>query len=264
VAPLDRLVSMEIEQGRPDAVRSIVNARVKADPGSAPLEFLSARVSAAVNDRPAEERQLRRVVELDPSNLRAYGALGQFYYQAGRVDEARQQFHEMAARQDSVGAETMLGILDEMQQRFTDAQRAYERALALDPNAAVAANNLACLELRLGENLDVALQLAQTARAQFPNEPEFADTLGWLYVKRGLPAAAVSPLLDSIRVNPRDASFRYHLALAYLGAGSAKLARVQLDAALALGERFDGLDDARRLAGTLPAVTSDSQTPDGR
>src|SRR5438045_3759599 len=83
------------------------------------------------------------------------------------------------ARRDTkaVMANTLLGIIAEMQNRPVDARSRYERALQLEPKAATAANNLAWLYAESGENLDVALQLAQTAKAGLPDTPEVNDTL---------------------------------------------------------------------------------------
>ena len=36
-----------------------------------------------------------------------------------------------------------------------------------------------------GQNLDVALSLAQIARRGMPNSPSSADTLAWVYYQKG-------------------------------------------------------------------------------
>jgi len=65
----------------------------------------------------------------------------------------------------------MVGTLLIVQNKAADARRSYSRALEIDPNAAVAANNLAWLQAEAGENLDVALNLAQLAKRQLPVRP---------------------------------------------------------------------------------------------
>ncbi len=47
----------------------------------------------------------------------------------------------------------------------------------------------------LGGDLDQALQYARTAKQELPNESGVADTLGWIYYKRGSSRAAL-PLLE--------------------------------------------------------------------
>ena len=80
----------------------------------------------------------------------------------------------------------MLGTILDLQGKKQEAKARYNRALQIDPRAAVAANNLAWIDANTeGANLDVALQLAQTAKAQLPNQHEIDDTLGWIYYKKG-------------------------------------------------------------------------------
>ena len=61
----------------------------------------------------------------------------------------------------------------------------------------MAANNLAWIDATSNGNLDVALQLAQTAKAQLPNRHEVDDTLGWIYYKKGLSSMAIESLNSS-------------------------------------------------------------------
>ena len=56
---------------------------------------------------------------------------------------------------------------------------------------------LATARALLARNLDVALGLAQTAKSQLANDPQVANTLGWVYYKKGLPGLAVPILRDS-------------------------------------------------------------------
>jgi Flp pilus assembly protein TadD len=97
-----------------------------------------------------------------------------------------------------------------------------------------------------GTNLDVALNRAQTAKAALPDDPDVNDTLGWVYVKRGLPALAVAPLEQAIQKKPTEPTYHYHLGLAYLKAGDKDRARPALERALRLSSSFQGAADAKR------------------
>ncbi len=68
-------------------------------------------------------------------------------------------------RASPVGAPTMSGIILQAQGRTPEARSRYERALALDSRAAVAANNLAWLYAEAGENMDRAVKLAERRRS---------------------------------------------------------------------------------------------------
>ena len=58
----------------------------------------------------------------------------------------------------------MVAMLQEAQGKTADAEAGYKRVLAIDPLAAIAANNLAWLYVASERNLDEAMQYAQTAQ----------------------------------------------------------------------------------------------------
>jgi Flp pilus assembly protein TadD len=135
-----------------------------------------------------------------------------------------------------------------MQGKVDAAQAKYEEALAVDPRAAVAANNLAMIYANKGDNLDAAQQLATMAVGLTPNRPELQDTLGWVYFRRELPALAISAFRASIELDPRNPTYHYHLGLALAKNGNPDDARKAVEAALKLKPDFT---DAQRLLQTL-------------
>jgi Flp pilus assembly protein TadD len=169
-----------------------------------------------------------------------------------RLPVAQQQFERIVQRQPkSVSAWTMLAILDEMTGRSAEAEKAYEKALDVDPQAAVASNNLAWLYATTGRNLDVALQLAQTAKSRLPDEPNVSDTLGWIYLKKNLLTQALPALQESVRHVPTNPEFQFHLGIAHARAGHVEAAREALRQALKLNSTFNGADEARRTLSAL-------------
>jgi Flp pilus assembly protein TadD len=145
----------------------------------------------------------------------------------------------------------MVGLIYQMQNDEDQAREAFERVMELDPRAAVAANNLAWMYAEEGNNLDVALQLAQTARAGLPDSAEVNDTLGWVYLKKGQLHLAVSSLREAANLAPGSASIRYRLGVAYARAGDRERAREALTTALKLDPNFDAAVETRRLLATL-------------
>jgi uncharacterized protein HemY len=117
----------------------------------------------------------------------------------------------------------------------------------------VAANNLAWLYLESNRNLDQALQLAQSAHQQSPDEPQFNDTLGWIYVRKNMASAAITPLELSVKKSPDDPMFQYHLGMAYLQTGEWNKAKAALTRALSLKSDFHGAADARKALSTIGA-----------
>jgi Flp pilus assembly protein TadD len=102
------------------------------------------------------------------------------------------------------------------------------------------------MDAQAGTNLDVALNRAQAAKAALPDDPDIDDTLGWVYVKRGLPALAITPLRQAAQRNPSNPVYHYHLGVAYAKSGDATQARASLQQALKLSPSFDGADVARQ------------------
>jgi tetratricopeptide (TPR) repeat protein len=189
----------------------------------------------------------------DASDIDAYMALGRLYVRQQKIDEAIAQFDQVASRQrNAVAPETLIGLLLEGQGKREDAKARYRRALDMDPHAAVAANNLAWIYVDEGGNLDLALQLAQTAKAQLPKRPEVNDTLGWIYQKKGLSSTALPFLQDAVQQAPSNGSYRYHLAVAYAATSQVAQARDALTRALASGLSPADERDAKQLLATLP------------
>jgi Flp pilus assembly protein TadD len=146
----------------------------------------------------------------------------------------------------------MLATVLELQNQIPEAKEHYGRALQLDPRAPVAANNLAWLSARTDGNIDVALQLAQTAKSQMPNRHEVDDTLGWIYYKKGLSTLAITSLKASVARQPDNPTYLLHLGLAYAQNGEKENARQTLEKALRTGNNnFDGAAEARKVLDSL-------------
>ena len=246
------LVALDLLDKKPDAARARAEARLAQAPGSPAALLLAAKTYGAVHDLPKAEESLRKIIQLNPADILAYGMLGQLYYAQRRVGDAIAQFEALVQREPtSVPGHTMLAILLGRQGRIEEAKLRYQRVLAIDPRAAVAANNLAWLYAEKGENLDGALQLAQTAYAQEPDRPQVCDTLGWVYQKKGLPKLAIPPLRQAVDKDPGNPAYPYHLGVAYASAGERDAAREALERSLTVSSSGPDAEQARRLLATL-------------
>jgi Flp pilus assembly protein TadD len=246
------LVALDVTNKQIGAARSKVEGWLAKSPGNAALHLLAARTYAMDRDLVRAEQSLRKVIEIDPAVLEAYSALGQIYMATNRLQEALQEFEEIAKRKPkSIGAHTLIATILQVQNRIPEAQERYRRVLALDARSPVAANNLAWIYAETGGNLDVAVDLALTARAGLPDHAAVSDTLGWIYYKKDRAQQAISPLRNSVAKEPQNPVYHFHLGLAYAKAGEGAKARVALEQALKLKPDFAGADEARR---TLAAV----------
>lgn len=225
---------------------SRVQARLASKP-AAELHVLIARVYAANSQLDLAEGHLRRAIELKPTLLPAYQTLGHLYVRQGKMEQARREFDTLAAQHtDPVAPLTMAGMILQSQGKEHDARKRYAEALARNPRAWVAANNLAWMYVERGENLDLALQYAQAASAAMPDAPEVLDTLGWVYYKKNLPTQAVPPLMRSAEKQPMNPLSHYRLGLAKSQTRDIAGAKAALRRALELQPDFPGADDARR------------------
>ena len=123
----------------------------------------------------------------------------------------------------------MIGMLEDARKNYDAAADDYRKALAQDSNSVIAANNLAWIYAAYGKgNLDEAVKLAQGVVQRNPNIAGFVDTLGWVYYKKNLYAAAAEQLQKAVsldeqaaRENNRapSANYHYHLGMALKAKG---------------------------------------------
>ena len=249
---LQALGALDVRAGNQAAARDRVERRLKAEPKNAGLRLIAAHTYIAVRDLPSAERALRDAIELDSANIAAYGLLGQIYASQRKLNEARIEFEQVAKRLPKAAAPpTMVGMIHELLNNKEEARRWYEKALAVDTNAPVAANNLAWLTAEQGGNLDVALQLAQTAKSRLPDSHQVDDTLGWVYYKKGLDTLAIASFQSSIQKDPKNPVYHYHLGLAYAKIGDKDKAREALKLALSLNPKFEGASEAQKALAAL-------------
>jgi putative PEP-CTERM system TPR-repeat lipoprotein len=125
------------------------------------------------------------------------------------------------------------------------ARRLYEALNRERPNDPVVLNNLAELYLDAGD--DRALAFAEAAQRLAPKQVETLDTLGWIYVRRGRVEQGLTLLRDAFSRASRNATIRYHLAVALSQLGRIEEARAHLQDVLKAKNSGDVVTDAKRL-----------------
>jgi len=249
---LSGLLLLDVAEKRSADAVARIERLTTAAPDNLGLQLLAGKTYAAARDFPKAEAAARRALELDSDSLAAYSLLGEVLVATNRLDLARAEFERIVERQpESVSAHTVVAMVYELQRNKAAARQRYERILQIDPRAAVAANNLAYLYAEDGGNLDVALQLAQTAKQQLPDMHEVDDTLAWVYVKKALPSMAIPILEQCVKRQPKNPYYLFHLGLAYAGAGEKAKARQSLQTALGLAQKFEASDAAQKALDAL-------------
>ena len=246
------MMAIDLASGRTAAARQRVDRILANDRPTIDALILAASTYRRLNDLPQVERVLRQAIQVDPARIEPYGMLGQLYVEQRRMDQALREFQELAQRQPtSVGAHTLIGALFHQQNRRAEAKAAYRKTLAIDRTAPVAANNLAWMMMEDSENIDEALQLAQAAKSRLPDSGDVADTLGWLYFKKGLAARAIEELKPAVERNPANAGYRYHLGFVYAESGYLALAQETLQAAVKLNPKAPEAAEAQKVLARL-------------
>jgi tetratricopeptide (TPR) repeat protein len=97
--------------------------------------------------------------------------------------------------------------------RRDDAIERLRYVIKVSPGHVRATNDLAWQLAEAGQELDLALDLANRA-TQLQRDPETLDTLGWVQLKRGDVDGAVEAFGESLEDRPDSPSVRYRLALA--------------------------------------------------
>ena len=178
--------------------------------------------------------------------------LGKVLQASGSKAQALALFRKAAQEHpEDVQIHILLGELLESEKDWDGAKASYQKALEIQPENAVASNNLASVILQEGGNIDVALAMAQTARRGMPDSADAADKLGWAYYKKGAFGNAIDLFKEAVKKNPDDPSFHYHLGLAYQQAGNQALAKEQLQKVLKISPNFSEAENVKRALSEL-------------
>ena len=220
-AVLRALLVLDRDQDRlADSVARVAKAR-EAEPESSEIAELEAELKLLSNDLAGARAGLERAVELEPRNVTAQLALADLARRDNDSDAMLRVLERAAnAVPESSDLQYRLAAAYEQLGRRPEAIAAYEKSISLNPDQGRAKNNLAYLLTESGGDLDRALELAQQAKEQLPDDGNAADTLGWVLLKRGVPSAAIGYLEEAAERFPSGAYevqgiVRNHLATAY-------------------------------------------------
>ncbi len=148
--------------------------------------LLAGRPSRAVEI--AEEGLLLFPGHIDLMHTAALGYLDTYQNENARalLEQALDLLEESPDASPRIRADLLagLGMLYTRHRDYHTADSLYARALAVDPDHAVALNNLAYSLAERDRDLDHALELALRAHALIPENPSFMDTLGWIFLKK--------------------------------------------------------------------------------
>ncbi|MCW5981299.1 MAG: tetratricopeptide repeat protein [Bryobacteraceae bacterium] len=227
------LAELEIARRRPNNAVRLIQAKIDQNPKDPFWRRVMGSIAARAGNPERALRELKLTLEEQPDDVLAHQQLAHVYMQQRNYEEAANHLRRVIKQRPNDPASNLsLALVLENQGQRLRAIPYYEKTLAASPDDAVALNNLAFLLAEATDDLDRALALAQRARSRAPNEPDFTDTLAWVYVKKNLNESAIALLTDLVSKHPDRASWRYHLGVAYYQNGDSQRARRELEAAL--------------------------------
>lgn len=239
------LVALEIASGQAARVRPRVIQAVAAHPRNPEFHALAAQVSLAMNDATEAETALRNALALNTGHVSSALMLGDLLTRQARFTDALGVLEQTLQRRPaSFDLQLGLARLLERMGRVPEARARYERLAASNPDHPRVSVELAALHVNHGGNLDIALTLAASAKQRLPGDAFVNDTLGWVYVRRGLPTMGIPHLEDAVRADPTRAVFRFHLGMAYYRGGQMVRARDELTRALTIDPKVPGAQEA--------------------
>jgi predicted Zn-dependent protease len=209
-----------------------LKAEVKKTPDSEAVQNLLAEVAMRTGDYNLAIEQYRSLVARKAS-AGAYVQLGSVYKLRGDVPNALAALE--AAEKLAPSDPAVVALLAQTRNaagRRQEALEGYRRVLKLKPENAAVMNDVAYLIVETGGQPDEALKLAQEAVRKAPKDPNFSDTLGWVYYKKGMSDAALQVFRNLAQKYPANPVFHYHFGMALRKAGDEATAIKEFQVAL--------------------------------
>jgi tetratricopeptide (TPR) repeat protein len=250
-ALIHQLAVMDAEAGRRDQALARLDAYLDGRPeDDAPgLRLLRSRLRAQAGDLAGAEQDALAAFKAAPQFPGAAELVAALYVEQGRTAEAIQSF-ESALAQGSLPrpARTVLARFYSAEGRNDDAIRVLEEVVK-EGGGPPPKNDLAFLLARDKRDLDRALALAQEAVGGGAEEPTYFDTLGFVYLQKGLYVPALDQFEQAIDLAERRgaprAEFLFHKGLALQGLERPADAVQAFEAALSLDPAFQEAGEAR-------------------
>ena len=242
---LATLVFYDMQAKQPAKAIARVQAQIAKSPNNAGFYAELAQLQYETKDYKSSLDSARKAMQLSPTSSEPVAWFVRNEIALGDLDTA------LSTQQNWVNSHTnvaqgyeVLGTLQEAKGNDSAAMDNYKKALQLDPNSVVASNNLALITLESGQNVDVALSLAQTARRNAPDSPDTADTLAWVYYYKQNYGAARDLLESALQASPDNATMHFHLGMIYSKLSDKANAQTQLKKAKVLAPNSKAGKDA--------------------
>jgi Flp pilus assembly protein TadD len=223
-----------------------LNAQIVKSPKNSSFYDLLAQLEIQGKKLDQAAATAQKAIQLNSGDGEAVMLFAQLQVQRGQTANAIGAWEQwLHTHPNDAGANAIIGTLEESRGDVGKAEAYYKKSLQIQPQQPIAANNLAYRMLQNGENVDVALTFAQTARQAMPNSPNTADTLAWAYYYKGTYSFARDLLEDALKTEPNSATMQYHLGMVYSKLRDKDDAAIHLRKAVSLAPDSPAAKDAR-------------------
>ncbi|HYB12987.1 MAG TPA: tetratricopeptide repeat protein [Myxococcota bacterium] len=262
---LAALAQLDVHAKRPQAALARLDAAIAAAGAGASGSLYASRssVRSAAGDLPGALDDAREAVIREPTRGDFVTLYVTLAASSGHLEQAAQTLGDLKTKGklSPVGEEALARVYTNLG-RDDEAVALYEQILSRPGETHVAGvkNDLAYLLARSGKDLDRALRLAQEAQSELPQSPEVADTLGFVYLQKGLYDPAIRQFEYAISLaesaNQPSAAIHYRRAVALEKAGRRDEAASAYEKALELDPKFPDAGAARNALASLKADQS--------
>lgn len=146
--------------------------------------------------------------------------------------------------------QAFLGDLAMARSQFDLAERKFGVVLNLQPDNALAMNNLAWIYNKHGRT-GAAIEMAEQAVKLHPKAPGLMDTLAMVLAADGKLPRAIETQKSAVALSPDTPELRLNLAKLYIKAGDKLAARTELQVLEKLGTRYGAQAEVKRLLASL-------------
>jgi len=223
-------VEVDFRSGNTARVDAGLKALSSKYPGSVSTLITTAHVAMARGQFPAALTGYRAVMDKEPSTDNAILVV-RAYIAAGQSDKALAFMETWAKKQP--GDPIALKALAQVQiqaGKLEDARQNFKKILATGPEDSSTLASYAQVLQQLND--PSAVTMAEKALKLSSGNPEFADVLGWILVQRGKTEESLRHLRDARLRQPSSGEIRFHLAYALAKAGHKAEAKEEMSAAL--------------------------------
>jgi tetratricopeptide (TPR) repeat protein len=201
-------------QGRWAQALQLVRQESKGEAASLALRPVLAQTAARAGEYALAIETYRALAADQPKNADHLERLGALHIDSGALNQAVEALERAhALRPSDPVILARLGSALQLSGRAADAEKHLRRSLELNSDPVVM-NNLAHLLAAAGIELDEALLLAQKAVERLPGNRTVEDTLGYVYLRRGMVGSARKIFERLVQQEPANQTFHQHLLLA--------------------------------------------------